>query len=224
MCVIIFGFQIIISSVRIGMLHSLAFSVFLLFSFSLPPSSLGLSCSRTMQDIPMDDNGFVLYFAYGSNLSEQQLVERVGPAPRAYAACLLDYEVIFDKADGTDVTAYANVAFKSDAVAMGKVYYLTARQLAIMDDYEGVPRHYHRVAMQVKVFDSEGDDHRVTSSSDYNSIRNLGTLKTCVVYIASPESKTVQPLKPAQHYLRKLLLGGPLVPAWYTAWLATHGE
>lgn len=176
-----------------------------------------------LDTIPTDSNGLVLYFAYGSNLCDQQLVDRVGPPAYTHAACLLDHEVVFDKLRSpTADDAFANVVPKQDAVTMGKVYALTEVQLDLMDDYEAAPMHYSRLAMPVRIYDDEGDNERIARSTDFNSIRKRGTDRVCAVYVANPSYRTPTPLRPSKNYLRKLLLGGPLVPRWYTMWLAGH--
>lgn len=190
-------------------------------SSSPRPTTSSSPVTGVLQDVPVDDNGYTLYFAYGSNLCETQVLDRVGPVAFTLGACLPDHEVVFDKATGGD-HAYANVVPKPDAVVMGKVYALTAKQLSEMDDYEGAPVHYSRLALNVKIFDEAGDDQRLLASSDFNSIRKRGTFRVSAVYVANPKFRTATPLKPSKAYLRKLLLGGPLVPRWYTSWLASH--
>lgn len=77
----------------------------------------------------------VLYFAYGSNMSQDQLVHRVGPVKKVDVFRLPNYELSFDC--GYQVS-YANVNPKEGAFVEGVIYEMYYRQLKILDSYEGL--------------------------------------------------------------------------------------
>lgn len=223
-------------------------------------------------------SGDVLYFAYGSNLCEEQVADRVGRPTAVFGGCLRNHRLLFNKRAASDTHCYANVVRvnggldddgddddcgsscdsvaavisspcrsptasslgssssprsflsvgMSDAlpampdVTLGKVYKLTRAQLAAMDNFEGAPAHYSRRVLTVRVYASEADAAIFRSSVCYDNIRDRGKDYDCVVYIANREHIAPEPMPPVRRYLKRLLLGGPIMPRWYVAWLAQH--
>lgn len=174
-----------------------------------------------------EDDAF-LYFAYGSNLSEQQLIDRVGAPSFTFAARLEDYQLRFTKKSKTgDPYAFANVEPAAGAATYGKVYGLSAKQLFDMDIYEGAPQHYVRRTLGVRVLDAVLDARSQVETPDSNHcndrlLSTRGAIRACNVYVAAPEFHVAHPHPPRRGYLKKLLMGGPLIPRWYTQWLAKH--
>uniref|UniRef100_A0A7S1R3E4 gamma-glutamylcyclotransferase n=1 Tax=Neobodo designis TaxID=312471 RepID=A0A7S1R3E4_NEODS len=192
-------------------------------------SSDPLACSiraaddGVLEDAPIDAQGTALYFAYGSNMSETQLADRVGQPKSVWTGALQSYRLRFNKLARDDTSAFANVEYvpgDENAVTLGKVYALSARQLSEMDMYEGAPTHYSRRVLLVRVFDGPKDGPIVAASLNFNNVRNRGTLRKCVVYIANREHTSAEDCPPSRRYLRKLLSCGPAVPQWYASWLA----
>ena len=182
----------------------------------------GVQSTGILERVEPDANGLFMYFAYGSNMSEKQLTERVGAPAAIFGGCLHGYRLVFNKASEADDTAFANVEPAANELSMGKVYLLTQEQLASMDSFEGAPIHYSRLALEVRVFDQDRDAACLEASIDMSTLSHRGTMRNCVVYVANPEFRSKSPLRPRRRYLRKLLIGGPLVPKWYTLWLAKH--
>jgi hypothetical protein len=86
-----------------------------------------------------------LYFAYGSNLKRERLLERVTGALPAGIAWLADFAVVFDKR-GADGTPKANLAPRFGARTWGALYALSEEDFDRLDRYE---RGYARLAVTV---------------------------------------------------------------------------
>ena len=190
-----------------------------------------MSCSvRTadtgvLEEAPVDREGRTLYFAYGSNMNTAQVVDRIGEPLASFTGALASYRLRFNKIARGDGSAFANVEHvpgDDDAVVLGKVFLLSARQLSEMDMYEGAPTHYSRRVLLVRVFDGPKDGPIVAASLNYGNIRNRGTLQKCVVYIANKEHTSDEDSMPSRRYLRKIVTCGPTIPQWYTAWIAAR--
>ena len=185
--------------------------------------SVRTSDDGVLEDAPADAMGNCLYFAYGSNMSETQVVDRIGRPEAVWTGALLSYRLRFNKLARDDASAFANVEHvpgDDNTVALGKVYRLSARQLSDMDMYEGAPTHYSRRVLSVRVFDGPKDGPIVAASLSFDNIRNRGTLRKCVVYIANKEHTSPTDCPPSRRYLRKICSCGSALPKWYTTWLA----
>ena len=76
-----------------------------------------------------------LYFAYGSNLKRERLLERVTGALPAGIAWLADFAVVFDKR-GADGTSKANLAPRFGARTWGALYTLSEEDFDRLDRFE----------------------------------------------------------------------------------------
>lgn len=88
------------------------------------------------------------YFAYGSNLSQKRLEERVGKVKCLGSYALQDYQMLFNK-DGSDGSAKANIVAKPGETAWGRVYQMSPQQKLILDGYEGLGESYRLDWFQV---------------------------------------------------------------------------
>ena len=88
----------------------------------------------------------VLYFAYGSNLNPKRIRHRCPTAVTFRAAKLHDYKIV--------ERLYADIDFELDAVVSGVLYCISQRDLFTLDTYEGCPRVYRRIWVEV---DCEGE-------------------------------------------------------------------
>ena len=88
----------------------------------------------------------VLYFAYGSNLNPKRIRHRCPTAVTFRAAKLHDYKIV--------ERLYADIDFELDAVVSGVLYCISQRDLFTLDTYEGCPRIYRRIWVEV---DCEGE-------------------------------------------------------------------
>jgi gamma-glutamylcyclotransferase (GGCT)/AIG2-like uncharacterized protein YtfP len=129
------------------------------------------------------NNVTVWYFAYGSNMSREQVRHRAGEPAEEKTARLENFELNFNKiARGGSGTAHIVAA--EGRVVHGVLYRLTEAQLKKLDRFEGVPEHYRR--SEVNVLDADGK--RIAAQ----------------VYLAR---KVRRGLKPERAYLQRILEG-----------------
>ncbi len=78
----------------------------------------------------------VLYFAYGSNMHQPRLEQRVGKVKCIGTYKLPGYKLTFDV--GTKFDCFANVDREDGETCEGVIYEMTYRQLRELDYYEGL--------------------------------------------------------------------------------------
>jgi gamma-glutamylcyclotransferase len=133
------------------------------------------------------------YFAYGSNMSERRMRERVGDFLDPRPAELHDYKLVFNKKSDAGNNTYANVKKYPESTTYGVLYQITERELNILDRYEGYPNHYNRVLKDVFLKD--------------------GSQVKAWVYIAREEK--LYGAFPTSQYLDYLLEGKDFLPEYY---------
>lgn len=110
----------------------------------------------TLIHLPVDDS--VLYFAFGSNLQRQQMVNRCPSATVVGAASLAGYRLAFA---GYSVTrggaGVATVLEDPYGWTLGVVYRISYADLMRLDRYEGHPVAYCRTPLTVRLREG-GDD------------------------------------------------------------------
>ncbi len=128
------------------------------------------------------------YFAYGSNMSEEQIRERLGREVAGEKGVLKGFELVFNKqSKKKPEISFANIINKDGSEVQGAIYKLSEVELSKIDRNEGYPDHYNRIVLNVK--------------------REYGAAEIpCVVYIANC-FKTKPGLKPKKEYLERLLAG-----------------
>lgn len=89
-------------------------------------------------------NQKVLYFAYGSNLSVERLVKRVGKVKHCGTFKISDHKLCFNT--GTQFTSFANIMYSEGDVIEGVIYEMTYGQLRLLDKYEGL---YERLFIEL---------------------------------------------------------------------------
>ncbi len=95
------------------------------------------------------------HFAYASNMSRAQVVQRAGGEPQQEKLARLEnYELNFDKV-ARGGTGTANIVPAAGKTVWGVLYRLTEQQLRALDRFEGVPDHYRR--SEVTVVDEQGN-------------------------------------------------------------------
>lgn len=92
----------------------------------------------------------MLYFAYGSNLSHQQMPRRCPGYKFVGRGVLHDYILIFDGYSTNWQGAVANVIPKPKSRVMGGLYLLTPEQLNKLDQYEELGIKYNRQILIVE--------------------------------------------------------------------------
>jgi cation transport regulator ChaC len=96
------------------------------------------------------NNNTIWYFAYGSNLSKDQMKERLGRVPEARIARLPGYRVAFNKRGQRQGQVYANIVEQDGGEVWGVVYQLRPDELRVLDDHEGADQgHYRRDRIEV---------------------------------------------------------------------------
>ncbi len=96
------------------------------------------------------------YFAYGSNLSKKQMLNRTGSVPASVAAKLLNYRFAFRRIlDGLDV--YATIVPTVGAVVQGAAYLCSLHAMTQLDRFEGVAENCYRREI-VRVTTLAGED------------------------------------------------------------------
>jgi gamma-glutamylcyclotransferase len=100
----------------------------------------------------------VLYFAYASNLNRAQM-ERWCPASRFLRVAVLDgYRFVYDGFSPLWDGAVGNVVLSETEKVWGALYDITLRDRQTLDAFEGYPRSYER--LEVEVRDRDGKVHR----------------------------------------------------------------
>lgn len=138
------------------------------------------------------------YFAYGSNMSLEQLIVRVGPPKRRVAASLLHYRFLINKNGTKPEVGYANVEPRHGAIVFGVALLLTRSQVDRMDLFEGG---YCRVLEDIFLYQN-------------NNFETPVEKVTAVVYVASGNAVSDQ-VAPSAQYMGRILEGEDLLPAWY---------
>ena len=125
------------------------------------------------------------YFAYGSNMNPERMMERsIGFSQRSHAI-LKGYRLEFNKiASRNPQEGYANVVKFENGIVEGLLYEIRNSDLSKLDTREGYPDHYDRVKVKVQLDD--------------------GQKVQAVTYIAQPD-KLRDGLKPSRDYLGHLL-------------------
>ena len=139
-----------------------------------------------------------LYFAYGSNMDENNFNKRLILSDlKHYGRMhgeLKGYKLEFNKkASDNYRKGYANITPDAGFIVEGVLYSIPNSGLKTLDTFEGVPYHYYRE--NIKVFIG-------------NQFVNA------VAYIANP-NRLRKGLKPTKEYLQKLLAGRDLLSKEY---------
>jgi gamma-glutamylcyclotransferase len=127
------------------------------------------------------------YFAYGSNMSTQQMLKRTGSVPESRVAHLDGYRIAFRKYRDTE-EVYADILPDKTKKVIGVAYRCSDKALEQLDIFEGVAGNcYRRENISIELTDS---DEKVTA------VAYLGSL-------AFSETES----NPSQEYLDRILAG-----------------
>ena len=89
----------------------------------------------------------IWYIAYGSNMSQDRLLDRVGKIKEVCAGYLEGFELVFNK-KGDNGSTYANIKYRGGGFRCPFVAYLIDKdQLQRLDGFEGESRHYVRLGL-----------------------------------------------------------------------------
>jgi gamma-glutamylcyclotransferase (GGCT)/AIG2-like uncharacterized protein YtfP len=102
--------------------------------------------------LTFDVEGYTLYyFAYGSNMSHQQMRERCPSSEFVSAVFLQGYKFVYDGWSSKRQSAVANIiASENEDIVWGGLFGINEDNLAALDCYEGYPTTYDRKEVQVK--------------------------------------------------------------------------
>lgn len=130
----------------------------------------------------------VWYFAYGSNMDLDQMLERGAPFTQRKRGVVYGHRLVFNKISGTyPGHGVANMVAEGGFDVMGVLYEVNSDSLKQLDRYEGVSGgHYFRSQMTVSLGD--------------------GTSVEAIVYLAHPD-KVKDGLLPTPEYLEHLSQG-----------------
>ncbi len=99
--------------------------------------------SRMIQQSSDKDNW---YFAYGSNLSKQQMLRRTGSIPPSRVVWLAHYQFAFRRVlEGNDV--FATIHPKQGSIVHGVAYQCSRIAMIQLDQFEGVAENCYRREM-----------------------------------------------------------------------------
>ena len=120
------------------------------------------------------------YFAYASNLSRKQMLERCPDAKPKFVATLPNYKLIFTGWSRKWRGGVASIKpFRGDKV-IGGVYEISERDLRLLDRYEGYPNIYNR--REVVVFPEEGE---AVKAMTYIKVEQSEETKPSPEYVAT---------------------------------------
>ena len=127
------------------------------------------------------------YLAYGSNMNQKQMIDRVGTCKQVIAGYLSGYQLVFNKC-AEDGGVAANIGYFKGYRCPVVAYRLTEEQLNELDFYEGAGTDYIRLGLQFYFLDKEKPrfklghvymahpnmitEYKVPSSNYLNTIRD----------------------------------------------------
>jgi len=95
------------------------------------------------------------YFAYASNLSRKQMLERCPDAKPRFTATLPNYKLIFAGWTRKWHGGVASIKPLRGEKVIGAVYEISERDVRFLDEHEGYPNTYNRI--EVVVFTEDGE-------------------------------------------------------------------
>ena len=105
------------------------------------------------------------YFAFGSNMSEQQMKERCGEKNYNFITIglLKDYKFVYDGYSKKRNGAVANVVKDDNSYVLGVIYKIDQKALYILDKHEG----YNNKVYDRDVLIISGNDNKVYEAYTY---------------------------------------------------------
>jgi len=141
----------------------------------------------------------VYYFAYGSNMNQDRMIERGVEFFEKQTGILKGWKLVFNKISSKKKgAAYTNITPEKSHSVEGIIYKTNEPSIKKLDGPEGYPEHYDKKDMSVELHD--------------------GKFLNCVVYIANP-TKVRDGLKPEKCYLAHLLKGKEFLSENYFTFL-----
>jgi len=150
----------------------------------------------------MRNKDVVKYFAYGSNMDPDRMNKRGVKFSSRKWALLRGYKLEFNKVSSLNPKeGYANIVVDKESTVEGILYEIEKSDLLKLDRWEGVPTHYKRIVVKVRLKD--------------------GKIVEAFTYVANPQ-KVKNGLRPSKAYLSHLLKGCDLLSKEYCKWLKSQ--
>ena len=132
-----------------------------------------------------------LYFAYGSNMDQEQMHERCPRAVLFGPAVLNDYHLAFTIFSPTRLCGCADIVSSFGDRVHGLLYRLTDAEMEAMDAFEGHPIHYQRIPVRINYQDGEVDAYSYEVVYKKENLRPsphyLGLLQSAAILHKFPE-------------------------------------
>lgn len=122
------------------------------------------------------------YFAYGSNMDEQQMKERCPSAVLIGPSTLADYRLAFTIFSPKRLCGCADIVANKGETVYGLLYELSRADVDALDAFEGHPTHYQRVSLKVK--NSSGE----IEAYSYEVVNKQGDLTPSSHYLGLMQS------------------------------------
>ncbi|MEM2180329.1 MAG: gamma-glutamylcyclotransferase family protein [Nitrososphaeria archaeon] len=136
-------------------------------------------------------NSSLNYFAYGSNMDPERMLERGISFSKRFHALLEGWKLEFNKISYRNPNeGFANIVPCKGNFVEGILYEIISSYLSKLDKYEGDPEHYNRIKVHVRL--------------------NNGIQLDAITYVANPK-KIKDGLRPSREYLSHLLKGCDLL-------------
>jgi len=127
------------------------------------------------------------YFAYGSNMNQEQMKKRGIHFLERTHTILRGYRLEFNKlASRNPQEGYANIVPNENEIVEGILYEISKSDLSILDSYEDTPKHYNQIKVNVKL----DDEQEIEATT----------------YIAN-SAKVREGLNPTREYLNRIING-----------------
>ncbi len=129
------------------------------------------------------------YFAYGSNMSQERLENRIDIIEKSPDYFILEKYVLKFNKIGKDGSGKCNICYtgNSDDKVYGVLYEISCSNIEKLDNYENVPDHYKRECIEIK------NEH--------------GTTHDAVTYVAKENHISKEELNPSLQYKKYVLDG-----------------
>lgn len=161
------------------------------------------------------------YFAYGSNMNPDRVLERGLVFDHLAGARLDGFRLAFDKTSRQHSgVGHANIVRAPGEVVEGVLYWLAGTaEIGKMDRFESAPVSYSREVIQVRVLaahlpEEEPDDRKTTDTTDTTE-----PVLSTWTYFANPAVRRAE-LVPPRSYLNHLLAGRQFLSDDYYTMLA----
>lgn len=133
------------------------------------------------------------YFAYGSNLSLNQVKERNLSMKLLHLGILEHYKIMFNKRSKKNpLEGFANIVPSWNDFVVGAIFeIIDEADIKILDKFEGYPIHYEKTNIHVQSVDKKG-------------FYLHESLFPCLTYIATSEMQSSKNLKVSEVYSQKM--------------------